>query len=467
LRLQMMEVAVLALAAGGLGLGLARLGVWLFRSLGAVQGPYWMDVRLDGAAVVFVASVTLLVALAAGLLPAWLGAQMASLRAGRGVTLNPPWLRRLVVAQVALGTAIGAGAWWLLGATDRLGEPLETLRRDDVVVLQSSTFGSEHSASRQAGEVYWRRVLDELESLPRVRSAAIAPIPGSFDGRASVSVGDGEPIVATQRWVTPGALKILDLPLVAGRDLRAEEMSSVEVVMIDADLAERLFGGDAIGRQLTVGDHDKRVIAVVSELTAPGAERGAVYVPAFAEQKTAHFIAVRLESAQASGTVSPALESEVRGALARVDPLAAVYWVKTMRHWMDHQLRHVNRMSTVFSVFAAVTLLLATLGLYGLLVLFVTGRRRELAIRQALGARPSTLRTHVLWHAMARVGLGVVMGLGLALWLLATLRGLFGAGAPVTVLAQTAVTFALLGLLAAWLPARQAGRADASGLRQD
>ncbi|MEM8996634.1 MAG: ABC transporter permease, partial [Acidobacteriota bacterium] len=232
LRLQMMEVSMLALVAGGLGFGLARLGVELFRSMGPIQGPYWMDVRLDGAAVAFVAAVTLLVALAAGLLPAWLGTRLAALRAGRGVTLSQPWLRRLVVAQVALGTAIGAGAWWLLGATDRLGGPLETLRRDDVVVLQSSTFGGEHAASREAGELYWRRVLDELEGLPRVRSAAIAPIPGSRDGRGSLRIGGGEPIAATLRRVSPGALEILELPLLAGRDLRPEELSSRDVVMV-------------------------------------------------------------------------------------------------------------------------------------------------------------------------------------------------------------------------------------------
>jgi putative ABC transport system permease protein len=387
--------------------------------------------------------------------------------------------RAIVVAQV--GTAVA-----LLFGTALF---LRTVRSLDATVLG---FDPEHLLSfgvdaPAADVVRWNaftdRLLARVRTIPGVGSASMAmvrPLNGPI-GWDNQPVFPGQPVRDPSTWglnphlnfvtVSPGYFQTMRTPLVRGRVFtEADGTTAPGAVIVNETAARRLWPGkDPIGQLLReptyrIGDKDapegiwQTVVGVVQDVRFRGLNdvRLDLYAPvAQSHNRAAHLM---IRTGGDVGSVSAA----IRAAVKEIDPAGAVGEAVTMRSVVDGESAPWRFLMRVFVAFALVAALLAIVGLAAIVTLAVAARRRELAIRAALGADRRQLRWLVLREALGLTGLGVLLGVAVAVGLG---RGvapvLIGVRPddPITLLA-VAVAAAVAGLLAAWAPARRAARAD-------
>ena len=472
------ESLILALLGGVAGFGLALLGL---RSLVAVAGgeiPRLTGARPDAAVFAFALALSALTAVVFGVGPAMraAGADPAGpLRGRTGGSVRGSRARRaLAGVQVALSLVLLIGAGLLIKSFVRLSQVEPGFRAEELYTLRVSLGASPNGApERQAP--FFRSLLSRVEALPGVRGAAVVnhlPIAGDVWSGAFASptslVDADSPPRTVMRVVSPGYFRAMGVPLRGGRDFDDRDGADAPPVVIVNQAFARLYWPDRspVGERLRDAHPAPdapwlTVVGVVGDvrqesLSAPAAPE--IYYPygqnPFGWYSDAALV-VRHDRAWAGA------RSLARQVWA-LDGSVPAFDGRSMPEVLSAQLRWRRVQAILLCLFAATALVLATVGLYGVLGYLVAQRTREFGVRMALGAdRPEVVKL-VLREGLLLAAVGTALGLGAA-WLLSRFLSavLYGVRpADPTVFGATAVLVAGFALLACWLPARRATRVD-------
>lgn len=473
-RMLVSEGLVLGAAGGLLGLLSARGVVTLFAGEQLIWPmPGIEPVALDGRVLGFAAALSLAVGILFSLLPAWIlgrGEGIPGLRGGRGNRGRSRLRSGLVSAQIGLSLALVVGSGLLLSTVRNL-ERVE-LGLDPRGVLEGTVDPGTQGYPADELRAFWRRLLDDTRSSPGIAAAGLAwaPIHGSVGSGTAVlpeGAGEREPVRVLNNYVSDGFLEAVGLTLLEGRDFEPREMRvdpPADVVILSRTLAEELFpGGRALGRHVVSPWREGRrfeVIGIVADarLRNPKDDDLRLVLEPFGQAWMPSWATLYARSASGA----PPAPSQMTGVLRRIDPGLPLYDVQPLTERLAGGRAEERVLATATGVFAALALLLAGVGLYGVMAQTVNARRHELAVRVALGASGSRVRSRVFGQGVRITALGLLLG-GALTWAtieLVTSR-LWGVSPmDLRVLGAAVATLAGAMALACWLPARRATRAD-------
>jgi putative ABC transport system permease protein len=474
------EALVLAAAGGAGGLVLGVAGARALVALGAGQLPPTVDGSLEPAVLAFSLGLAFVTGIVFGLAPALLvlrGSAATLLKdesarasAGRG---SGRARAALVVAEVALALMLLVGAGLLIKSVIRLQQVDPGFAADGV--LTARMFLTEpRYPEPDAWRLFWLRLLEELRGLPGVTSAALTtnvPFSGSTQTGTYSIVGYAPPPGeaaphANQQVVGGDYFGALGIPLRAGRLFTdADTTDAPLVAIIDEYLAARYFADrDPLGQQIQRGSADDgpriTIVGVVGTINAGNlaepVTKERIYYPV--TQLTWPMMAIVLKTPLRPTDLVP----QVRAAVQAVDPEQPIAEIRTLDEWMARSLQGRRAPMLLLAMFGAVALVLAAIGIYGVLAFGVAQRVREFGIRQALGADARAIHALVLGHGVRTVGVGLAIGLGGAIALTRYLESLLYGVATHDAAVFSAVTVLLLAvaLAACYVPARRATRVD-------
>ncbi len=474
------EALLLAIPGGLLGVALAAAGTVTLTRMAPEGVPGIERVALHGPVLAVALGSTLLAVLLAGLAPALSGSRGSAARAlveagtrTTGTRTTQRVRSGLVVAEVALSLTLLAGAALLLQSFRNLRQLETGLDVAQVVKFEVSLPGATYN-TRQRKLGFWDQLMARLEAASGVQSASAATaIPlgggGFYLGRTMIEAGAPEPPAGTEvgiQWsaVAPRYFTTLGQPLLAGRDFTAQDDSAgPQVIIVNRAFAQELFkGAPAVGRRVFSWRDERKereIVGVVGDVRYSGVSdslRPLVYVPLAQEPHTSMVVVLR-------GAAAPGLLLEAaRRELAALEPGIAMARPGTMAQVRADSIAQPRFTAFLLGVFAASAVLLAAVGLFGLLSYTVAQRERELSVRIALGASGREVRRLVVGQALTLAGAGIGLGLVGAVALTRVLRALLFGVTPGNPIAFAAVSALLLGvaLAASWLPARRAARAD-------
>ena len=489
-RILLAESVMLALLGGAGAILAAVWGTALIARLSAVPIPLLGQTRLDWTVMGFVGVITLLTALAFGLAPAWLASSGKGLperlkAEGRGGGRRPRSRHALVVLETALAVLLLTSAGLLLRSFDRLRhvdpgfDPAHVLAFG--LSLPDATYPPERSAA------FVQSLVERLDALPGVQSAgAIFGLPLSgFGYSISALTLDGRQLpqdeqerLSTQiRTVTPDFFRTMGVPIRRGRGIEQSDRAGTPPVIVINQAAAHLIwpGANPLGHHLVVGTRlglggeqaGGEVVGVIDDLKDRNLARPVkptIYL-SHAQFPMGYLSVVIRTVGDPLLAARPAQQ-----ALAAVDPDVPAFQVRSMEQLVAASVAQPRLFAMLLAVFAAVAILLAAIGLYGVLSQGVAQRTRELGIRLALGARGREIVGLVVRQGAVLAGTGVILGLLAGLAATRVLSSLLFQVAPRDPLTFAAVTLLLLGvgLVASWLPARRAARVDpATALREE
>jgi putative ABC transport system permease protein len=474
------ESLVLAVAGGLGGLALGFIGTRALVALGAGQLPPMVEASLHPAVLAFTIGLAVVTGVIFGLAPAWLilrGSTASLLKddstrasSGKG---SARARAALVVAEVSLALMLLVGAGLLVKSFVRLQHVDPGFSTENVLTAQVFLAEPRYPGA-DAWRPFWSRLLDELRVVPGVAAVGLTsavPFSGSSQTGSYTIVGytpaPGEVAPhANQQVVGGDYFRALEIPLLAGRLFTdADTIDGPPVAIVDEYLVKRYFPDrDPLGHQLQRGSApDSPRITIVgvvgtvnaTDLAAPVAKERIYYPVA---QVGRPVMAVTLKTPLRPADLVP----QVRAAVASVDPEQPLANVRTMDQWMARSLQARRAPMMLLAMFGGVALVLAAIGIYGVLAFGVTQRVREFGIRQALGADGGAILVLVLRQGLRTVAIGLAVGLAGSVALTRYMQSLlFGVAAQDLVVFST-VTALLLGvaLAACYVPARRATRVD-------
>ncbi len=477
------ECTLLSLAGGGLGLLLAFCGVDALARLSGANLPTMHDIRIDAWVLVFTLGVSLITGLAFGLVPAFQAARSdvnATLKdEGRGdIGGHRNWLRQLlVVSEVALALVLLVGAGLLIKSFSRLIDVDPGFRTAGVLTCQLN-LAADKAQPQKINLV--QQILDRLRSLPGVQAvAATDSLPLTPMARITVVEIEGQPPIdmamlrrgelkvtpASRPTVTPDYFNAMGISLKSGRTFTLQDSRpSAGVVMVNEAFEKHHFPGEsAVGKRIhLLGSKGVRwltIVGVVSNVRQNGLAGDVkleVYNPVLDDLEAAISFVIRSSGDPTS------LMATMRAAVSSVEPNQALHNVTTMEQRLAKTTTSRRLSMTLLGSFAAVALLLAAVGIYGVMSYAVTQRQREIGVRMALGAQKSAVLGLIIRSGLRLALAGVACGLLGAFALTRYLSSLLysvKATDPVTFMG-VAVGLTSVALLAAWLPARRATRVD-------
>jgi len=463
------ESIVLALAGGALGMLVAAWTEQLLISFAPENLPRLADVTLDWRIASFALVATIVVGVLFGMTPA-LQSSRPELNAdlkdgGRTGTSRTGMRNVMVVGQVALALVLLIGAGLMLTSFARLRSVDPGFRVTEVVTVELMLPIARFNEDAQRN--FYMGVLDRLKANPITENSAMMfPFPfGGGNASASLSVV-GQPekppeqrTSAELNSISPGYLKASGLRLIRGRDFDVTDgPKSTPVVLINEAAIKVFDGKDPIGEKLDFGD-PFTVIGIVSDarrksLDAP--PRPAVYLPY--TQFVLPYMGAIVRTDRGAGAVA----SAVKTAVAQIDPELPIGDVKTMEQIIEESTGEPRFRSFLIASFAILALMLAAVGVYGLISFTVTQRIHEIGVRLALGASPRQVFTQVIGQGLRLAVIGVVLGLAAAAAATTLVRGLLfntSATDPV-VYGSLAALLLAMAALACYVPARRAMRVD-------
>jgi putative ABC transport system permease protein len=467
------ESLLIAILGGALGMALALGIVRIFKAIGGHAIP-----RLDAVATgwpVLVCGIAAAVtaAVVAGLLPAVRASGLAPMEvlksggpkssAGRG---ERRLLRAVTSVQTAMTLALLVGAGLLIRTMSNLATVPAGYRVDHVLTATVTAVQGDWAAFHQ-------RALERVSALPGVSRAAFAwgvPLTGNnwagaldIEGRPEATKAS-ERIPVPLRAVTQGYFDLLGLALLDGRDFRTtDDRKAPAVAIVNKALADRYFSdGSPIGKRLFTQGRQRptaEIVGVVANARTDDLTRQPepeLYFPLW--QWTAFSKDLVIRTAGDPRSVMAAVQRELRS----VDPTVAVENVRTLEQIRSDSLASQTFAMQLLVGFAFVASVLTLVGIYGVLSLSVAARRRELAIRAAVGAASGDIRRLIVGEAARLIAGGVAAGVVAAIVLSGVLESFLFGVRPVdpTTLTTVAVLFAAVALAACWVPMRRAARVD-------
>lgn len=468
-RQMLTESTVLAAAGGMLGTLLALLGTPLLARLVPTALPIADTPSADWRFAALAAGVTLLTAIGFGMLPARRAASGTAPEALResgrtGSGRRTEALRgALVVAQVAVsvvllvGVGLLAQALWQVQARDPGFNPR------GVLTLRTSLPWPKYGPTAER-VAFYDRVLSDLRALPGVESAGyvtglpmlVPALIWEVQAEGGAPLGPRENTVGL-RFATPGYFDAMGIPIKEGRDLSpADTREAPFVAVVSESFARRHWPGrSALGRRFNVAFFDRTVVGVVGDVRVRGLERESEPQVYMAAPQVPDFglIASPPKDLAVRANVPPhTLLPSIRQIIGRADPEQPISHVRLVEEVIADQTAPRSAQLGVVAAFAIAAILLASIGLYGLLAFTVSSRTREIGLRMALGATPGSMIAMVVTRGGALAGVGAALGLAGAYaagrWLQALLAGVSPAD-PLTyaAAAAVAVTLALAGTL--------------------
>lgn len=478
LRELVLESVLLALGGALLGLLFGGLALRLLRGVAPPQMPRVDDIRLDPTVFAIAFGVSLLVGVLAGLLPAlsvWRQPPADPLRQGTGATAARSALRSrgaLVVAEVAASLVLLVGAGLLLRTLSSLAR-VDPGFRTEGMVLGRLTLGPGRFPEPADMAAFVAQVEERLRQRPEIDTAGAVSTQPLADGESEMAFAlEGqppgqEPATAFYRGVSPGYFPTVGLALAAGRlPGPGDTAEAPPVAFVNQSFARRFLAGrPPLGQRLRLNPGDdpespwRTIAGVVEDLHGQALDRTPapeIYLP-IAQNPSRRLTVV----ARASGDPAAALRalqetaSEIRSGQVVARP-------STFDEVLDRALSPRRFAAGMIGAFAGVALLLAVVGIYGVMALAVSQRQRELAIRLALGARASAMTAMVLRWSAVLVAAGVAIGLAASAGATRALGGLLYGVEPMDgwTLAGVVLLLALAALLASLAPAFRAARVD-------
>jgi predicted permease len=486
IRQTLTESVVLSLCGGLLAVPLTFWLKNILLTLVPSSLPRLSEVTVDGRTLLFVAAVSVFTGLLFGLVPALQMSHwrlMEKLNQGaRGVGIasrQHRFLRGLVVAEFALSLVLMVGAGLLLRSFWKVLQVEPGFNSDNLVTAQfwlpvPNDPKNNPYPTQEKFNVFMSEVLRRVDALPGVKDAAIGggvtplaallrnAVAFNIEGRVAAA---GETPTAELGVATPDLFHVLQTPLVRGRFFtEADDDKGEQVVLIDQTAAERYWPhedpvGKLIRPQFGRGQVLRRIVGVVGRSRSDGLD--APYVPhLFVPARQIGFNSMTVYVRAAA---SPeALEEPIRRAVQEVNPDLPVFGVRSVRSVISDSLASRRFAMQILVFFAATAMLLAAIGIYGVMAYFVSQRVREIGVRMALGARYGDVVKLVVGQGMSLALTGVVLGLVASLFLMRLIaRLLFGVSSadPVTLVIFTAL-LAAVALLANYIPASRAARID-------
>lgn len=424
LRQHLAESLMLGGAGCLFGAGIAYEGVQFLLHLYGTTLPRAGEIRLDSHLILFTMGITLAGAVVFGLTTAMhsrsrhIDAELregARLAGGRRGALAR---KVLVAAQVACAVTLMAGAAELIRSFQQLTNIDTGLDTSNLLTMRISLPDSQYSKAQQVSD-YFNKVVDRVRALPGVTAAGtISLLPIQQAGyNSNVSI-PGLPQPPTSfhvelRWVAGDYFRTMGIPLVRGRVFLPEEASGKRhAAIINETMARALWGDrDPIGWPLDQIPDPQRVVGVARNVRQSGLEqppRPEMYFPLASRDQPLTEQSMVVRSSVPPSTLAPVMRREIRAA----DNQAAIYRIRSMEDVLADSVGYARITTTLLSLFAALALVLAAFGLYGVLSYVVHERMREFAIRMAIGAKPAQLVAMVFGQSMTIVGIGLVLGLG-------------------------------------------------------
>ena len=476
------ENLLLAAAGGALGIALAAAAIRFVKAFGPASLPRIQEVSLDPAVFAFCAGIALLTGLLVGLAPA-LGAARENLSdtlktgtriAGSGLSRS---LRNgLLIGQIALALVLVVAAGLLVRTFYGLLNTDGGFKPERVLTFEISLPSAQYPDPDRMAQLY-TRALRALRTLPGIESAGMVhavPLGGAPDATVIRVPGrftkpEDRPY-ANYMFASPGYFDAVRTPLLRGRDFAATDtLDSMPVTIINRAMADALWPGEnAIGKQVGVGAIKypvRMVIGVVENVKQNSLRESTppqMYVP-YTQNEIKTWPPISTMQVALRTVADPAgMTTAVRDALHSVDPGLPLARVATLSNLVDQSLIQPRFAMLLLAAFGALALILASIGMYGVISHSVTQRTQEIGIRMALGAERSAIFGMVLKQGARLALAGIVLGLVAALGGLRILTSfLYGVrpGDPLT-LAAVSLLLAVVALVACYLPARRATRVD-------
>ncbi len=489
LRQMLSESVVLALAGAAAGVVLAVWGLELLKQVGARTVPRLAEVNVDLLVLVVTAVVAVGTGILFGLIPALAtakpeltevlkeGGRSSTVGAHRNQVRN--WL---VIAEIASALVLLVGAGLLLKSYVWVQNVDPGFDRRHVLTVEvnlpDTKYPQRENADYREGEAminFWNEVLRRVQQLPGVEAAGFAtilPLSGSnSDSSFSIEgrvVGKNEPGPDEEiRIVTPDYFRVLKTPLLSGRlFVETDNTHAPGVVIINEALAKKYWPNEeALGKRITFSNPRKpdpkwlTIVGIVRSVRHRGLDLDPApeyYLPLAQRAESSMILTVR--SAQDPGTLTSAIRREIQS----IDPDQPIANVRTLETVTADSIAPRRISMVLLGAFAGVALLLASVGIYGVISYLVVQRTHEIGVRMALGAQRSDVLRLIVGHAAKLVGIGTAIGLVLAFLstrLLSVL--LYNVGAfDLTTFLFVTIALAAVALLASYIPALRAARAD-------
>jgi putative ABC transport system permease protein len=473
------ESLLLGLLGGVLGLALAFWSLdllrWIAPRLYQTAGtgiPGLDEIRINLPVLAFTMGLSLVAGLLFGVVPAWQGARqsLSNILKETGQSLSRGRARHrtlgtLVVAQIALAMMLLLGAGLLIKSFITLQRSHLGFKADGLLALHVVRPGTAANRSLQSRVDYFNHVLEKLAALPGVQAAgAINRHPmNPFITSSNFTIPGKEGTPSTEfRMVSGGYFHCLGIPLTQGRTFTLQDSEqSQRVVVVNQEFVRCHFPDrDPLGQVIHFSGSDRTIVGVVGDVKTRTLHRedyaAILYLPITQQCDNEMTFFVR--------TVGDPLRwaAAARRALWEVDPSQPILYTETMNQLVRKSVS-VERFSTILlTVMAGVALIMALVGLYGVMAFAVAERRNEIGIRMALGAREQDVLRLVLRKAVVLTILGLLTGLACALGVCRLLAGLLystSAYDPATFVTVPLLLFAV-AVLACYLPARRAARID-------
>jgi putative ABC transport system permease protein len=474
---QLLTESVMLSACGGLaGLVLADVGIQLLSRYGPAKIPLLQNVALDGPVMVFAALACLVTGIVFGLAPA-----LPVLRAGIYETLKEGgsaagesrsrnrFRGALVVAEVALALLLTMGATLMMHTLLRLQATSPGFEAEGVLTASITLPALKYPGAAQRNAFY-RALLDRLAVVPGVQAASMVsliPFGGSNTGMNLLI--EGRPLprpeetpIFWQRIIDPGYFRVMRIPLIRGREFSEQDSGSPRVAIINETMARRYWpGASPIGKRFGSSNKWYTIVGIVGDVkfTSVTKDSDPEFYEPYRQAPVADMV-LTVRTASAPLRLAPALREEVH----ETDPDQPVSRVTSMEEYVAGTMATPRLSAIVLSGFGGTALLLAAVGIYGVISFAVTRRTREIGLRIALGARGRDVTFMVIRQALILASIGVAIGVGGALALTKVMQEmLFGVSArePFAYLGVSSLLIAI-ATLAAYVPARRAARISPS-----
>jgi predicted permease len=465
------ESVLLALAGGALGLLFSFWSLDGIRALGARSVPRLHEIGIRGDVLLFTLAISVASGILFGLAPALRVSGRPSALWGRGHHTR----RLLVIGELALSLMLLVGAGLLLRSFARLQQVPAGFNPARTLTLELSMSGRRYNDPLIVQETY-RQLWDRLARIPgAVAAGGVSALPLSQMFAWGPITVEGRPrrpgeafINVDQRTVGGDYFRAMEIPLLEGRLFNEQDTkANPRVVIVDDYMARQIWPDEsALGKRIRAGGIDASatapwltvvgVVGRVKQYTLDGDSRIAMYLAHTQVTGRAMNVVVRTAGEPAGLAVAAAR------VIHALDPELPIYNVRTMEQRVEESLARRRFSMLLLTLFAALALALAAIGVYGVIAYLVTQGTRDLGIRMALGATPRSIVLLILGHGMSVALIGVVAGLAGAFVATGFMRNLLFGVAPSDPVTFAVVSLLLAGvaLVACYVPARRAARID-------